>query len=343
MNRAFLFFAILVFIICSAGAYAGTGRTVAQFLAIDGGTRAAGMGDSFAAVSGDVISAFWNPSGLASLSDRQVTIAYTNYAAMFGEASEGMYYGLMGFAAPIKDLGVFGTTFQLQDQGTTLLTKDSPEAISEIDLGTNWAWALCYADKITDNFNAGINLKLIRQVLWTESDIAYAIDAGIQYAIPGVPLNLGVALRNLGTGIQMKDEYQSQPLPRDLKFGLAIKVFETPSHRFQVVSDFTSFIDKMSKTEEDKQNPKFDAKSAGVGIHAFRPENSQKGFGAEYWYANSLGIRVGYKNVPDTPGRHITMGFSVRYANYQIDYARVPGTDVPGGGDIDKFAIMIRF
>jgi len=337
-----VFFILLIFMV-SGSVYAGTGRTAAQFLALDGGTRAAGMGDTFSAVSGDVISAFWNPGGLASISDRQATIAYSNIAAMFGEASEGMYYGLMAFAMPVKDWGVFGTTLQVQDQGTTVETKDDPTALREIDLGMNWAWALCYADEIASGLFAGVNAKLIHQVLWTESDTAYAADIGLQYAIPGVPLNVGFAIRNFGTGIQMKDEYQSEPLPRDLKLGLALRLVDTPDHRFQIVSDYTSFIDKLSETEEDKDNPKFDAKKAGVGIHALRPENSQKGLGAEYWFANMLGIRIGYKYVPDMPGKHITMGFSVRYLNYQIDYARVPGIDVPGGSDIDKFAMLIRF
>jgi len=340
MKRLFIFFILLISV---TNAYAGTGRTAAQFLALDGGTRAAGMGDTFSAVSGDVIAAFWNPGGLASISERQATIAYSNIAAMFGEASEGMYYGLAAFAMPVKSLGVFGLTLQLQDQGTMVITKDSPEAIGEESIGTNWALALCYADNITNSLKAGINAKLIRQVLWTESDMAYAADMGVQYAIPGIPINLGIAIRNFGTGIQMKDEYQSQPLPRDLKLGLAVRIIDTPTNRLQIISDYTSFIDKFSETEEDKENPKFDAKKAGVGMHAFRPENSQKGVGAEYWYANSLGIRVGYKDVPDMPGKHITMGLSIRYSNYQIDYARVPGIDVPGGGDIDKIAVLIRF
>ena len=347
MKRTFISIILLVFMVFSTGSYAGTGRTAAQFLSLGGGTRAAGMGDSFTAVSGDVIAAFWNPSGLASISDMQMTISYMNYAAMFGEASEGMYYGLTAFAMPVKDWGVFGTSLQLQDQGTMIITKDSPEAVGEEDLGMNWAWALCYADEISDGLLAGINAKIIHQKLWTESDTAYAADVGVQYAIPAAPLNLGVALQNLGTGIQMTDAYQNQPLPRSLRLGLALRLMDTPAHRFQIVSDYTSFVDKLSKTEEDKNNPDFDAKRAGVGMHAFRPENSQKGLGAEYWYSNVLGMRVGLRYVPDMPGDeitdHLTMGFSVKYSGYQLDYARVPGIDVPGGGDIDKVAILLRF
>jgi len=355
MRHAFIFVAIFAFVICSVNVYAGTARTAAPFLTSDGGTRAAGMADAFSAVSGDVISAFWNPSGLASISEKQATIAYSNVSAMFGEASEGMYYGLMAFAMPLSDVGVFGTTLQLYGQGTTVKTRagqNGPEIIGEENLGTNAAWALCYADELAKGLLAGISAKLIRQVLLDVSDVAYATDLGIQYAIPiqmnvsfmpSTPINIGVAIQNLGTAIQMKDAYQSEPLPRDMKLGLALRFVDTPNHRFQILFDYTSFIDKLSETAEDKKEPRFDPVKAGVGIYAFRPNNSQQGLGAEYWYANMLGMRVGYKYVPDKPGSRITMGFSIRYANYQIDYARVPGADVPGGGDIDKVAVMFRF
>jgi hypothetical protein len=356
MKRAFIYVSILIVLFCSINVNAGTARTAAQFLSTDGGTRAAGMADAFSAVSGDVIAVFWNPGGLATISEKQAILAYSNISTMFGEASEGMYYGVMAFAMPVGNLGVFGTSLQLYDQGTTIKTEADPRGgplvIGEENLGMNWAWAICYADELSKGFLAGVNAKLIRQVLLDESDIAYAADIGILYAIPislgsdsmpKAPINIGIALQNLGTAIQMKDAYQSEPLPRNVKIGLALKLIDTPAHRFQLVSDYTSFIDKLSETEEDKKEPRFDRVQAGVGIYAFRPDNSQQGVGAEYWYANMLGIRVGYKYVPDRPGNRVTMGFSIRYSNYQFDYARIPGVDIPGGGDIDKIAVMFRF
>jgi len=345
MKRAFIL--VLIFALCPASSYAGSDRRAAQFLSFEGGggTRAAGMGDTFTAVSGDVTTAFWNPSGLGSISERQITISYLNYSAMFGEASEGMYYGLTAFAMPVRDWGVFGTSLQFFDEGPMLITVDSPEPVGEVDLGMNWAWTLSYADQITDSLLAGVNAKIIHEKLYNESGTAYAADIGVQYTTAAIPLSLGVALQNLGTSIQMKDESQGAPLPRNLRLGLAFRVIDTPSHRFLVASDYTSFVDKMSETEEDKSNPVFDNKKAGVGIHAFRPDNSQKGLGAEYWYSNVLGVRVGLRYTPGKGGSdiadHTTMGFSIRYSGYQFDYARVPGSGV--AKDIDTVALLFRF
>ena len=348
MKRVFILSVLLAFIAFSTVSYAGTGRTAAQFLSLGGGTRAAGMADAFAAVSGDVNAVFWNPGGLGSISEIQFTMSYMNYAAMFGEASEGMYYALTAFAMPIMDLGVLGIGLQIQDQGSMIQTANDPTPIAEVDLGMNWALALSYADELSENLLAGVNAKIIRQTLWTESDTAYAADLGVQYTTSVAPISIGLALQNLGTGIQMTDEYQTQSLPRSLKLGLAFRAIDMPAHRLNIVSDYTSFVDKLSETEEDKSNEAFSAKEAGVGIHAFRPSNSQIGLGAEYWYSNALGLRVGYRDIPDMPADdlmdHITMGLSVRYSGYQLDYARIPGVaGLEGGGDIDKVALLFRF
>lgn len=334
----------LVFLIFSASSYAGTGRTVAQLLSLGGGTRAAGMGDSFTAVSGDVTSVFWNPSGLADISEMQINMSYMTYDAMFGEASEGMYYGLAAFAMPIKDWGVFGTSLQIFDKGSMLITTNSPDPVDEADLGMDLAWAFCYADELTKNLNAGVSTKIIYQKLWNKSDTAYAVDMGVQYGLEVAPVNIGVALQNLGTGIQMVDEYQTEPLPRNLKFGLAVRVLDMPSHRLQITSDYTSFIDKLRETDEDKKNPDFNSQKAGVGIHAFRSENSQKGLGAEYWYSNILGLRIGYRLIPDRPDNHLTVGFSIRYSNYQFDYAMLPKLDnVQDAKPINLVSLLLRF
>jgi len=350
MKRAFIWVAFLIFLAYSTASYADAGRTGAQILDMSGGTRASGMGDTFAAVSGDVTAAFWNPSGLAPISERQITLLYSNRFAMFGGEADDMYYGLMAFATPIKTWGVFGTSLQMMENGTVPQTGDSPEVIGTIDLGMDWVWALCYADEIADGLMTGVNAKIIRQTLGPESGTAYAVDMGAQYALAAVPLSIGLALQNLGTEIYLIDESQSSPLPRRLKFGLAVMLMDTPAHRLQIVTDYTSFVDKLSKTDEDKKweeenDKEMDSRKAGIGAYALLPENSQRGLGAEYWYSNVLGIRVGYRYVPEVDANHVTVGFSIRYAGYQLDYARVPGVGdiAEDGGDIDEFALLIRF
>jgi len=353
--------------------YAGAGRTAAQFLSLGGGTRAAALGDAFSAISGDVTAAFWNPSGLTGINKREATLAYTDYSQLFDEAGEGLYYALFAGAMPISDWGVVGTTLQVNGQGTIDITADSPEVIRQENLGTNWAWAISYADEVAPNLLAGISGKVIRQVLGPVSSTAYALDIGTQYGFPDlpVPVVLGGSIQNWGTRIQFKDEHQSDPLPRTFKFGAAFRVLNDEYHKLQLVGDFTAFIDKLREDDEEgleefveqqykENNPEnktqeqirseIEAKR-GVGIHALRYRNLSKSIGAEYWLANILALRVGYKIDPfmsvvindfEDHVDRVTAGLGIQYSNYQFDYALVPGGG-PNNKRLNTFALLIRF
>lgn len=355
MFRALILLASLFIALSFASfSYAGAGRTAAQFLSLGGGTRAAGMGDAFATVSGDVTSAFWNPSGLAGLSElkeTQIATAYTNYATVFGEAGEGLYYGLGAIALPAGEWGVIGTTLQIQGQGSVPLTTDSPEILGQIDLGTNWAWAVSYADKVFPKLLFGINGKIIRQVLGPESATAYAVDVGTQYdlGISLLPTIIGVSLQNLGTRIQFKDAGQSDPLPRTLRWGMGVVPFKARYHLLRVTTDFIAFVDKLAESEEEKKiaaELKVDKAAKGIGMDAFRWRNLQKSVGLEYWLGDILALRAGYKDDPfiDVADiqENLTFGFGVKYTIFQFDYARVRGGG-PDNKQINTLALLLRF
>ena len=53
-------------------ALAGPGRTGAQILNLGGGARARALGDAFSAMSGDVTTTLWNPSGLADMPESRL-------------------------------------------------------------------------------------------------------------------------------------------------------------------------------------------------------------------------------------------------------------------------------
>jgi hypothetical protein len=332
------------------------------------------LGDAFSAISGDVTAAFWNPSGLTGIDKREAILAYTDYSKLFGEAGEGLYYALFAGATPINDWGVIGTTLQINGQGIIDITADSPDVIRQENLGTNWAWAVSYADEVIPNLLAGISGKVIRQVLGPVSSTAYALDIGTQYGLLDlpVPVVLGASIQNWGTRIQFKDEHQSDPLPRTFKFGGAFKILDDQYHKIQLVGDFTAFIDKLSEDDEEgleefveqqykENNPDNKTKEQirseieadrGVGIDAFRYRNMSKSVGAEYWLANILALRVGYKVDPFMTGeinefedhfeQRVTAGIGIRYSNYQFDYALVPGGG-PNNKRLNTFALLIRF
>ena len=332
---------------------AGPGRTGAQILNLGGGARARALGDAFSAMSGDVTTSLWNPSGLADMPESkfrsgrkaaQASMFYTDYSAPFGEAGEGLYYTFISGAMPLGDVGTIGATLQLQGQGTIAVTTDSPDILREESLGTNFALTLSYADRITESLSAGINGKMIRMVLGRESGSSYAVDLGMQYLLPydPIPTTLGVAIQNVGPGISFIDENQADPLPRFLRIGTSISLFRAKYHDIRLVSGVTAYIDKLAEDENelvvdlDRLNAEREEKltreqllsDRGVGIRAFEWRHLQKNLGLEYWLGNLLAIRVGYKvepgiNLPNLTD-YFTGGIGVKIYLFNLDLSYGP-------------------
>jgi len=337
MKRTFFSIITIGLILCSTPLlHAGAGRTAAQFLSLGGATRAAALGDAFAAVSGDTTAVFWNPSGLYGIKQAEAVLAYTDYSRLFGEAGEGLYYSLFAGALPVGNWGVIATTLQVNGQGVIDITRDSPEVLGQENLGTNWAWALAYSDEFFPNFLGGATVKLIKQKLGPESGQAVAVDMGAQYHLKSLPfpISLGASVKNWGTRIHFKDENQSDPLPRTAQYGVGLTLLDSQYQRLQILGDFTASIDKFKEDDEEglnafvdelekkqKDNPEafwdwwgeevpvktreeiqteVEAKR-GVGIHAFRYRNMVKSLGAEYRFGDdrfALALRMGYKDDP---------------------------------------------
>ena len=325
--RAFMirYFALLLSVVffVPITVFAGPGRTGAQILNLGGGARARALGDAFSAMSGDVTTSLWNPSGLAEMPDSklrsgkkgaQASIFYTNRSALFGDAGEGLYYTFISGAMPLGDAGTVGATLQLEGQGTIAVTSDSPEVLREESLGTNMALTFSYADAITDSLAAGINGKMIRMVLGRETGSSYAVDLGMQYLFPFdfVPTTLGVAVQNIGPGISFIDENQADPLPRMLRLGTSTSLYRDGFNHLRLVSGISAYIDKLAEDETeldaDLEQLNIDRtekltqeqllSNRGVGVRAFEWRHLQKNLGLEYWLGNLLALRIGYKSEP---------------------------------------------
>jgi hypothetical protein len=346
-----LFLAVAIFL--SGTALAGPGRTGAQILNLGGGARARALGDAFSAMSGDVTTSLWNPSGLADMPESklrsgkeaaQASMFYTDYSGPFGEAGEGLYYTFVSGAMPLGDVGTVGATLQMQGQGTIAVTTDSPDVLREESLGTNFALTLSYADRITESLSAGINGKMIRMVLGRESGSSYAVDLGMQYLLPFdlIPTTLGAAIQNVGPGISFIDENQADPLPRFLRLGTSMDLYRGRYNHVRFVSGITAYIDKLAENEDElaegleRLNAEREEKltreqllsDRGVGIRAFEWRHLQKNLGLEYWLGGMLALRVGYKsepgiNLPDLTD-YITYGIGVQVYLFNIDLTYGP-------------------
>ena len=74
-------------------------RYAGEFLRIGVGARALGMGSAFVGLADDGTAAFWNPAGLATLSERQVTAMH---AEQFGSIVQ---YDFLSYVMPVGSPG----------------------------------------------------------------------------------------------------------------------------------------------------------------------------------------------------------------------------------------------
>ena len=348
MIRFFTLLLLWLVTFLPATSLAGPGRTGAQILSLGGGARATALGDAFSAMSGDVTTSLWNPSGLANMPDSrirsgqkalQASMFYVDSGDLFDEAGAGLYYTFLSGAIPVGTIGTLGATLQIQGLGPIAVTADSPEVIREESLGTNFALTFSYADKITESLSAGINGKMIRMVLGRESGSSYAVDLGVQYLLPFrlTPTTIGAAIQNIGPSISYIDENQADPLPRLLRLGTSTSLYRDRYNHLLLVSGITAYIDKLTEDEEvlvaelERLNAEKEEKLTreqllsdwGVGIRAFEWRHLQKNLGVEYLLGNLLALRIGYKidpgNILPNFIDRLTYGIGVHAHIFKLD------------------------
>ncbi len=280
------------------------GTTAAAFLEIGVGARALGMGGAFTAIANDPSTMFWNVAGIAKMQQNGVIfnhsewIADTRFDYMAGVLQMGQYGAL----------GVSVTTLGMNEMDVT--TVDMPEGTGQTFTAGDYAISIGYAINLSEEFAIGFNPKYIHQYIWEMSATGFAIDVGVHYKTPFKNLQLGFALTNFGSKMQMTGDnarvlYDFDPnstgnndritalletskwaLPLNFTIGLAYQLVQTSQHSATI-----SF---------DAQHPNNDYESVNIG--------------AEYQFYNRLAVRAGYRNLfLDGNEETFTLGMGLNY------------------------------
>jgi len=277
---------LLVLISClNAFGAAGDGGDAGAFLKNGIGVRAISMGKAFVAVADDANAGYWNPAGLAKLSNPQMSFMYSNpmnYDVIGGGGVKNIGYHTLSAAIP-SPYGSAGINVAYLSVGDILVVKDASgptgEKFSDKELGV----IASYANSITDQVRLGLNLKIVRQSLWGEKGSGIGLDIGALYE-PVLNLMVGVIGENLiSPKITLLEN--SNSIPRKMTFGLSYKIMDE-----KVL--LATAIDK--------------AGGRSVKFH----------LGTEVHPVKDLAIRAGYT----TDTGEISAGIGVRISVIQLDY-----------------------
>ncbi|HTI03978.1 MAG TPA: PorV/PorQ family protein [Gemmatimonadales bacterium] len=283
-----------------------------MFLAFPVGAQAVGMGQTATAAAGSGEAAFWNPAGLATLSDDEFALHSASLVA-------GKSHVLAAYF-PSRGIGVIGGAVYLVDFGDLDRTDANGNTIARI-APRNLEFLASYATSLTGSFVFGVNYKLVQFRVDCSGDCrdfpagtgaTHALDLGGQFRIgPGGPLRLGVALRNIGFRLQVQNQAQADPLPTRLAIGAQYQL------RLRPITGGT-----LDQAFDVKFAADVDGPWGAVG-------QSETRVGIDVGYQRLVRVRAGYAFVSDGLSGP-SVGLGVESGSLGIDLARafVTGSDL---------------
>ena len=302
------------------------GTSSLQFLKVMPTARATAMGDAYVSLAGGADAAFWNPAGLTTLENHELSSTLTMW--LFDTKQLALAYGL-----PVGDWGVIGFQFQYVDFGRIEETRadavdlvipaNGPPFFNAGLTGRSFTpysylIGLSYARAFTDKFSAAISAKYAMESLWSNQAITivnsvtgeattyktyadvFLFDFGMLYNTGFRSVKIGVAAQNFGAQVTFADV--AHPAPLAFRLGVSGNLFGKEGLLFQ-----------------DNTN------RFTVGYDLFQPNDyrQQMHLGAEYSFSETISLRAGYKYDYDSEGLTFGGGLHTDLAGWRIrlDYS----------------------
>lgn len=342
-------------VLCSfnPGELFAQGESAVPFLLIAPNARADGMGEAGGALSDDASAIFWNPASLAFLTGQEVSLTHSNWLPAFQQAD--LFYDYLSYRNTIESLGgTISASVTYLNLGEFTITKDDPTPLGTFK-GYEIAVTAGYAAKVFSDFGVGLNLRYIHSALAPVSGLPgssgensdrQGVGSSISFDIAAMwkpqdlgfledRLSLGLNLSNLGPKINYIDAAQADPLPTNLRLGIAANVVKSEYNNVNFVIDFARLLVRRYPQDTTYtgngfytvNDPKVDPLPKSL-ITAWSDGGLKKvtiGTGIEYWYGapKLIALRFGYfYEHPDYGNRKfITYGAGIRYDVYGFDFS----------------------
>jgi hypothetical protein len=307
------------------------GTTAAPFLQFGAGSRAAAMGGTFTAVADDADAIYWNPAGIDTYADNDVTFHYSDWFA-------DMSYWFGGAVLHIDGVGSFGiSAMSLSTPNMEITTVEFPDGIGANYDAADLCLGISYAKMLTDRFSFGASAKYVSRRIYHMNADAMAFDLGILYTLPWKQLKMGMALLNVGSKLQMTgpDAFsyvdldqgvtgnntqilaalytKSWNLPMSIRFGLSYQVLQTETQNLLVTADYIHPNDNFSSLN----------------------------IGGEYGINNLFFVRGGYSDIfLDETTKSFSVGGGLKFSIATVDYAYVK---MEYFDFVQQFSVKLKF
>lgn len=316
-NRLFLF--ILLFTSLSYSQIGG--KYTYQFLNLVTSPRQAALGGKTVTLFDyDVNQAIFNPATINPEMDNHLSV---NYGSYYGEVS----YGTAAYAytwdrhVQTFHIGVnyvnYGT-FEGRDEAG-LVTGDFTG--SEIGLSFGYAYNVPYT-----NIYLGASGKLISSTLESYNSFGAAVDLGGIYIDEDNDINIGLAVRNVGTQITTYAGMQEK-LPLEVVAGISQEVENVPIRWHLTLENLQQWNIAFSNPNRAEQS--IDGETTEENVSFFNNALRHVIVGTEFFPGKSFNIRLGYNfrrgqelSIQDQRSfSGISAGVGIRFNNIRFDYS----------------------
>jgi hypothetical protein len=263
--------------------FMGQGTSTYQFLRNDVGARAAALGGSFVTSADDPNAIFYNPSGLASLSQRRVSVGFFKHLMDINA-------GYASVGTEIPGLGYVGAGIVYINYGEFDRRGEEGQLLGTFGAG-EMAITAGYGGRLMEGqLKYGVNAKFIYSAIADASSSAAALDLGMTYTAVPSRMLIGASLLNLGTQL---DPYGNtrESLPLDLKVGISLYPEHLPA---AILLD----LHKLNEAQD-----------------SFGEHFKQFSVGAEFTASPNVQIRFGYNN---EQRRELKLGQGAGLAGFSI-------------------------
>jgi hypothetical protein len=304
-------FQIVIFGIFFSSGYAQdsgfnqAGFVGAQFLKIQPGARARGMGGAFSSVSNDPNAVFYNPAGITGIENHSFSVSHLSWIADINYESLVYTINLSGIGNLSLSVAYLGTGDM--DVITTEQQDGTGEKFSYSDL----AIGLSYARSLTDKFSLGLTVKFVNETIYKFHARGIAFDVGTQYKTGLGSLVISMAMTNFGQDLQFNGTY----INTEVVAGTTTMLTEERNFAsFALPLNFTLGISyDVVYSKNFKTKLTFDA------IHP-NDYSERVHMGAETTILNILALRFGYKFNYDVESWSAGLGVSPSFDKLDFNF-----------------------
>lgn len=366
MKNVSMLFIVFALIMSFGNKIEAQGESAVPFLLLAPDSRAGGIGESGGGLADNSAAIFWNPAGIAFLTGSEFSFTHSNWLPQF---QLDLFYDYATYRQYMEDLnGSITASITYMNFGEFVRTSsNSPDPIGTFK-SFDAALTLGYATKLSNNWGMGFNFRLIHSRLAdkpTEAEQGKGVATSVSFDIAamyrpehfevpfigdlGNSFSLGFNLSNLGPKIYYIDQAQADPIPTDLRVGLAARIFQDEYNSLTYTLDFSRLLIGVADTSgrrPDFYKALFTSWTDRSFTEVLKSVNTAMGL--EYWYGVPsdfmFALRAGFfYEDPDHGNRKfVTLGAGIRYDLYGFDFSYIT-TDIFKGTENHPLSNTLRF